>query len=77
MSDIALRCVRNKQDFISSKNNPSLSRDKQEIPPVREKELPDKSREEFSMRTLIVTVFQIILTEADQAVQSKCTMKKI
>lgn len=86
MSEISLRCVGNKQDFICNENNPSLSRDKQEIP-VREEELPKKSKveqgricsERFNSHLTLtnIRIFQIILTDADQAVWSKCTMKKI
>lgn len=43
MSEISLRCVGNNEDFICSENNPSLARDKQEIP---EEEVPKKSKEE-------------------------------
>lgn len=45
MSEISLRCVGNNKDFIRNENNPSLARDKQEIP-VKEEELPKKSKEE-------------------------------
>lgn len=77
MSEISLRCVGNKQDFICNENNPSLSRDKQEIP-VREEELPKKSKveqgricsESFNSHLTLtnIRIFQIILTDADQAV---------
>lgn len=74
-SEISFRCAGNNKDFFCNENNPSLARNKQEIL-VKEEELPKKSKEEFAVRTLTVSVFQITLTEADQAAWGKYTMTK-